>query len=288
MYETFYGLSERPFSIFPDPSYFFMGRRHELAYAVLEYGIQDQCGFTVITGDIGCGKTTLVRRLLDEQELGLTAGLISHTHERMDELLPWVMLAFDQPYEGKSNVAMFDDLTRFLIGEYAAGNRTVLIVDEAQHLSVAALEELRMLSNINADNAQLLQLVLLGQPQLKEQLQRPELRQFAQRIVADFHIPPLAADEIEGYIRHRLAIAGREAALFTPEACALIAETSRGVPRLVNVLCDTALVYGFSADAGAIEAAVVAEVIRDKSDHGVLAFEEMHGAPPVPRRVAKT
>ncbi len=281
MYERFYGVRERPFSILPDPGYLFMGRRHSLAYTMLEYGIRSQAGFTVITGEIGCGKTTLIRRLLDELGEEVTVGLISNTGDQLAELLQWVMLAFDQPYEGRSRVALFDDLNRFLIQEYARGRRTVLIIDEAQNLGTRTLEELRMLSNINADKDQLLQLILIGQPQLKELLRSPALRQFSQRVAVDFHIAPLDPGEVPAYIAHRLRIAGRDEPLFTAEACRRVAETSGGVPRVINILCDTALVYGFSMESGAINEEVIEAVVRDKAEFGVFSFEEVREDRPV-------
>jgi type II secretory pathway predicted ATPase ExeA len=270
MYEAFYQLTEKPFAILPDPGYLYFGERHTLAFTVLEYGVLHGAGFTVITGEVGCGKTTLIRHLLDRIEQDVTVGLISNTRQDVGELLKWVLLSFDQPYDATDKVALFDQLQRFLIDVYAQGRRTVLIIDEAQNLGIAALEELRMLSNINADRDQLLQMVLVGQPQLKQLLSRPELEQFAQRVSADFHIEPLTADEVGPYIRHRLQVAGREDTLFEDAAIALIADSTRGTPRRINILCDTALVYGFSQGARLISRAIVEEVLRDKARFGVM------------------
>lgn len=271
MYEAFYGLKEKPFSIQPDPEFLFFGLRHTLAYAMLEYGVESRAGFTVITGEIGCGKTTLIRHLLNNLAEDMTVGLISNTHKACDDLLEWIMLAFGQPYVGFSRVALFDSFQRFLIAEYAAGRRVVLIIDEAQNLNPASLEALRMLSNINADNHQLLQMILVGQPQLKTLLRQPELLQFAQRVAVDFHVTPLQPAEVADYIRHRLAVAGRTSSLFAPEACERIALASRGIPRSINILCDTALVYGFSAGADTIDGELIGEVLRDKEQYGVFA-----------------
>lgn len=269
MYEAFYGLKDRPFSIQPDPDFLFFGLRHTLAYAMLEYGIASRAGFTVITGEIGCGKTTLIRQLLNNLGRDQTVGLVNNTHKDIGDLLQWIMLAFGQPYDGFSSVALFDAFQRFLISEYAAGRRVVLIIDEAQNLNPGSLEGLRMLSNINADKDQLLQMILVGQPQLKDLLRQPELQQFAQRVSVDFHIPPLEAAEVEAYIKHRLAVAGRDALLFTSEACDQIALASRGIPRRINIICDTAMVYGFSVEAATIDAHFISEVISDKEKYGV-------------------
>lgn len=271
MYEAFYGLKEKPFSIQPDPDFLFFGKRHSLAYTMLQYGIQNRANFSVVCGDIGCGKTTLIRHLLNQLGPDLTVGLVYNTHQDIADLLEWIMLAFGQPYEGMSAVARYDAFQRFLINEYGAGRRTILIVDEAQNLSAGALESLRMLSNINVDKDQLLQVILVGQPQLRDLLQKPELLQFAQRVAVDFFIPPLTPEEVAAYITHRLQVAGREEPLFTPAAVQRIAQASQGVPRSINILCDTLLVYGFASDSVAIDEALVDEVLRDKQEYGVLS-----------------
>jgi general secretion pathway protein A len=244
-----------------------------LAYAMLEYSIRNKAGFAVISGEIGCGKTTLVRHLLNNLGPDVCTGLVYNTHQEIANLLEWIMLAFGQPYAGLSPVALYDGFQRFLIAQYGAGKRVLLIVDEAQNLGQDALESLRMLSNINADKDQLLQMILVGQPQLKDILRRPDLQQFVQRVSAHFFIPPLDVTEVGHYIRHRLRIAGREEPIFTPDAVKRIAEISRGIPRTINILCDTALVYGFSGELQEIDVGLVGEVIRDQADFGVFSLE---------------
>lgn len=271
MYEAFYGLKEKPFSIQPDPDFIYFGRRHTYAYAMMEYGIKNGAGFSVISGEIGCGKTTLVRHLLNNLDPSHTVGLVYNTHRDIADLLEWIMLAFGLPYEGLSRVALYDAFQRFLIDQYRLEKCVLLIVDEAQNLNPDALESLRMLSNINADKYQLLQIILVGQPQLKVMLARPDLQQFAQRVAVDFHITPFDAADVQNYIEHRLKVAGRDAPLFTPEACARIAEASHGVPRSINILCDTALVYGFSTESERIDLSLVEEVLRDKVEFGALS-----------------
>jgi general secretion pathway protein A len=271
MYEAFYGLREKPFSVQADPDFLFLGKRHRLAFTMLEYGIQNRVPFSVICGEIGCGKTTLVRKLLAALDDSVTVGLVSNTDAETADLLEWIMLAFGQPYHAASRVARYDRFQQFLLEEYAARRRVVLVIDEAQNLGVPALESLRMLSNINADKDQLLQVILVGQPELQATLNRPELRQFAQRIGVDFFIPPLDATEVPLYVKHRLAVAGREKPLFTDDALALIAHASKGVPRSINILCDLALVYGMGADARSIGADLVEEVLRDRREYGVVA-----------------
>ena len=245
MYQTYYGLKEKPFSIQPDPDFLFFGRRHSMAFAMLEYGISNQAGFSVICGEIGCGKTTLIRHLLNSIGDELTVGIVYNTHKDTDDLLEWVLLAFGQPYDGMSKIGLYDSFQQFLILNYSQGKRVVLIIDEAQNLNPKALESLRMLSNINADKDQLIQIVLVGQPQLRDLLKLPELHQFSQRVAVDFFIPPLETFEVETYITHRLKVAGRNEPLFSHWACDLIAKASNGIPRKINILADMALVYGF-------------------------------------------
>lgn len=271
MYESYYGLREKPFTIQPDPDFLFMGKRHSLAYAMLEYGIQNRAAFSVICGEIGSGKTTLIRHLLNNLSQEFQVGIVYNTNKLIHDLTDWIMMAFDQPYDKMSELAIYDQFQKFLIKNYAAGKRTVLIVDEAQNLSPLALESLRMLSNINADKDQLLQVILVGQPQLRKLLRRPELEQFLQRVSVDFFIPALETAEVKRYIEHRLKVAGREQPLFTDAAYERIAGASGGIPRSINTLCDTVLVYGFSSDADLIDVDLVDEVLRDKDEYGVFS-----------------
>ncbi|MEQ9489395.1 MAG: AAA family ATPase [Alphaproteobacteria bacterium] len=283
MYEQFYGLTEKPFSILPDPGYLFWSKTHSMAFAMIEYGIMNRAGFTVVTGEIGCGKTTLVRHLLEELDETTTVGLVSNASENRGELLQWVLMSFGQPYDDGSYVALHSRFTDFLIAEYAAGRRTVLIVDEAQNLAPSTLEELRMLSNINADKHQLLQMILLGQPELRDLLNRPDLVQFAQRVSADFHLKPLSESEVEDYIQHRTKLAGREAPIFNKQACLRVAQATKGIPRLVNIICDTALVYGFSSGKEVVDEAIIEDVISDKAEYGVFTFAGKDDQAPAPK-----
>lgn len=269
MYESFYKLRENPFTIQPDPQFLYLSRRHGMAYAMLEYGVSTRAAFSVICGDIGCGKTTLIRHLLNNLSADINVGLLSNTHVDMGDLLEWIMLAFGQQYDGLSRVALYDAFQHYLIAEYSAGRRTLLIVDEAQNLSPASLEALRMLSNINADKDQLLQIILVGQPQLRETLRRPEMRQLAQRVSANFYISPLEEREIEPYVCHRLEIAGCHKPLFTSGALRRLREASEGIPRVINVLCDTALVYGFSANRPIVDEHLINEVLKDRCEFGI-------------------
>lgn len=271
MYESFYGMAEKPFSIQPDPDFLYFGKRHSFAYAMLKYGVENRAGFTVITGEIGSGKTTLIRHLLNNLPELVTVGLITNTHRNITEILELVMLAFGQPFNGISGLALYENFENFLIEEYREGRRVILMVDEAQNLSPEVLESLRLLSNINADKHQLLQMIITGQPELKAILSKPELQQFAQRVAVDFHISPLSESEVPLYIVHRLKVAGRQKMLFTFGACQSIAKFTKGIPRAINILCDMALVYGMAAEAAEIDEDLIEEVIRDKREFGVFS-----------------
>jgi len=270
MYEAYYGLREKPFSILPDPDLIYWGQNHRLALTMLEFGVLNNAGFTVITGEIGSGKTTLVRYLLRQLDQRMVVGLMSSTPQGHAELLQWVMMSLNQPYE-EPYPRLFKRFQQFLYEQFSKGRRTILIVDEAQNLGLEALEELRMLSNINADKNQYLQIVLIGQPQLKDMLRKPQLVQFAQRVSSDFHLKPLAAKDVVQYVKFRLGAVGGRSDLFSEEACQLIAAASRGIPRTVNILCDTALVYGFATGQKHINAELVTMVIDDKKEFGLFA-----------------
>jgi type II secretory pathway predicted ATPase ExeA len=223
----------------------------------------------VISGDIGTGKTTLIRRLLNQIDPAIKVGLISNTHQAFGDLMQWIALAFDLPREGKNKVELYRDFMDFIIAEYAHGQRTVLIIDEAQNMSAETLEELRMLSNVNADKDQVLQVILVGQRELRETLQRPDLIQFAQRIGVDYHLEPLSEEETRIYISHRCTTAGGRADLFTDAACQAVYAATGGVPRLINLLCDTTLVYGYAEQLETLDAELVNEVARDKLRGGL-------------------
>lgn len=277
MYESFYGFREKPFSLLPDPAFLFLSEKHRLALTMLQYGIVNQAGFTVVTGEIGSGKTTLIRQVLAEVSDDVTIGLVSNTHRNFGELMQWVLLAFGLEYREKKKIELYQTLAAFIVKEYAQDRRTVLIIDEAQNLSPEALEELRMMSNINADKDQVLQLILVGQPGLRETLRLAELQQFAQRVAVDYTLRALNLEETWNYIRHRLKLAGGDAGLFETKACAAVYYYTGGIPRLVNVLCDTALVYGFAEQKRRIDAATVCEVVRDKSRGGIFPIREERG-----------
>ena len=265
MYEEFFGLREKPFSISPDPAFLFLAKEHKRALTLLEYGLENRLGFTVVTGEIGSGKTTLIRTLLDQMEEEITVGLVSNTQcESFEELLRWILFAFSVEYKKQDKVELYELFMEFLLAEYAAGRRTVLIIDEAQNLTPGTLEQLRMLSNVNAKKDELLQTILVGQPDLRELLKLPQLQQFAQRIGIDYHLKPLTTKETKGYILHRLIVAGGSPRIFPEETCELIWKSTNGIPRLINVLCDTALVYAFADQQHEVSVELMRDVINDR------------------------
>jgi len=265
MYEAYYGFREKPFSLIPDPSFLYLSHSHKMALTLLEYGLTQQTGFVVITGEVGSGKTTLVRRLLNTVEDEIHIGLITNPHHSFGELLQWICLAFDLEYEGKTKVQLYQRFVDFLIEQYASGRRTILMIDESQNLDVGTLEELRMLSNVNSEKDFLLQLVMVGQPELLEKLQRPDLRQFVQRIGVDYHLSPLNCRDTVEYIRHRIVVAGGDRDLFDDYACGAVHYYSGGIPRLINVLCDLTLVYGYAEDTPRVDIDTVLEVAKARA-----------------------
>lgn len=264
LYLEHFGLALRPFSLLPDPDFLHWGSGHSSAFAVLEYGLVSRAPITVLTGEVGVGKTTLVRKLLEHFDDGATVGLVSNTYGGRAEILRWVMNAIELvPEPGADYVANYQALQDFLVEEYASGRHVAVIIDEAQNLSFDALEELRMLTNINSGKDELLQLVLVGQPELRSKIQRPDLQQFAQRIAAAYHLSPLSVRATHAYVQHRIAHAGGRAEIFAPAALDAIAHNSGGIPRLINKLSEFCLVYGAIDGIEQITEATVADVIRD-------------------------
>jgi type II secretory pathway predicted ATPase ExeA len=263
-YMDFFGFQERPFTLVPDPDFLFWSPQHRRAYSVLEFGILSRAPITLVTGGVGCGKTTLLRELLRQFGNRITVGLISNAQGGRGELIQWVLNSLDVPFNTDSGyVQLFQKLQDYLIEEYAAGRRVVLIFDEAQNLSAESLEELRMLTNINSGKDEILQLVLVGQPELREMVLEPSLRQLAQRIAASFHLLPMDEKSVLELIQFRLQAAGGTGAEITPAAVKTIHRVTHGVPRLVNQLCDMALLYAWSMDNHHVDEHVVQSVLDD-------------------------
>lgn len=264
LYLEHYGFKIRPFSILPDPAMLFWSDRHRKAFAVLEYGLITRAPLTVITGEVGTGKTTLIQALLKQVDDQMKVGLISNARGDRGDLLRWILNAFDiTPRPGADYVELFQSFQDFILTEYAEGRLVVLIFDEAQNLGTDTLEELRMLTNINSGTDELLQLILVGQPELREMITRPELRQFAQRVSATFHLNGFDLETAQGYIRHRLIQAGGHGAEIDAVAAVRIHAESGGIPRMINKIADLALVYGAASGRLVVTDDLVDELIGD-------------------------
>jgi len=247
MYLEYFGLKETPFSIVPDPRYLYMSKGHREALAHLRYGINNNAGFVMLTGEVGAGKTTICRSLLKQMPQDIETAFILNPRLSVEELLASVCDEFRINYPtGNTSVKVFvDAINEYLLSVQRSGRRAVLIVEEAQNLSPGVLEQLRLLTNLETDRRKLLQIILLGQPELRDMLDRPELRQLAQRITARYHLGPLSSGELDAYVAHRIAVAGCEGRLFPSSLMPKLFHLSNGIPRVINVICDRALLGAF-------------------------------------------
>jgi general secretion pathway protein A len=260
MYLEFFGLTEKPFAITPDPRYLYLSTRHAEALAHLVYGINEAGGFIQLTGEVGTGKTTTIRSLLAREPKNAEIALILNPRlsatEFLRSLCEELGLVADEGAEGETKV-LVDLLNRYLLGAHAQGRRVVLIVDEAQNLAPDVLEQVRLLTNLETETQKLLQIILIGQPELRNLLAREDLRQIAQRITARYHLDPLSREDTLAYVRHRLRVAGATSDLFAGAALREVYRISRGIPRLINVICDRALLGAYTQDLHVVPAALV-------------------------------
>jgi putative secretion ATPase (PEP-CTERM system associated) len=271
MYERFYQLRERPFALSPDPEYLYPSRVHREALDYLRYGLESHAGFVVITGEIGSGKTTLLQTLLRGLDTQTTVGRIVNTLLEPRELIETIMIDFGLETAGRSKPLMLRDLAQYLVDQRLAGRLVLLVIDEAQNLSLAALEELRMLSNLETEKSKLLQVVMVGQPNLRDKLASAELEQLRQRITVSYHLTPLDPAETANYVNHRLRRAALGAPLeFPREVTDAVHTRSRGVPRIINVICDAALVFGYAEERRQIDLPLMREVLAELETTGIL------------------
>jgi len=266
MYEKFYGFKEKPFNTTPDSKFFFPSAKHLEALNSMRYAIDERKGFVVITGEIGAGKTTVSRTLLNSLEQNTKVALITNTHLTPRELIAEILEEYEIEYNGGTKQKLLSHLNHFLIRQLANDMNTILIIDEAQNLSPKTLEEVRMLSNLETEKEKLIQIILLGQPQLKAKLEHPKLEQFKQRIAVYYHLESLTKDEVCEYVLHRLKVAsaGVSGEFFTPDAIELVSQYSRGIPRLINLLCDSALLSGYVSETRLITASVITDVAKER------------------------
>ena len=265
MFESYFGLAEAPFSIAPDPRYLYMSQRHQEALAHLLYGVNGNGGFVLLTGEVGTGKTTVCRCLLTQIPESCDIAYIFNPKLTVEELLSTICVEFGIVYPaGNASIKVFVDcINAYLLDAHAKGRHTVLIIDEAQNLSADVLEQMRLLTNLETNQRKLLQIILLGQPELAVMLERPELRQLAQRIVARYHLGPLTRQEVAAYVWHRLEVSGARRQLFPAALMGQLNRLSGGIPRIINVLCDRALLGAYVQGKERVERATLAQAARE-------------------------
>ena len=264
MYEKFFELEKKPFELVPNPEFLFLSKSHKKAIVYLDYGLKEHSGFILVTGEVGSGKTTIVRNLLKNLDDTVTLSKVFNTKVTSEQLIAMVNDDFGLDTAHKDKITLLRELTDFLIDQHAAGRWPTLIIDEAQNLSGELLEEVRMLSNLETDTSKLLQIILVGQPELRKTLAQPELRQLRQRISISCHLMPLSRQETEDYIFHRLEIAGnRNAVSFDDGSIDIIYSFSRGIPRLVNIICDFLMLSAIAEETRRMTKELVQEVIGE-------------------------
>ena len=269
MYKNFYGFSSKPFSIVPNPDCLYMTSKHQLALTYLQYGIAENLGFILLTGDIGTGKTTLIRHILRQIDQDMEVAVIFNTQITGDQLIEMILSEYELTPERNNKSKNLELLNEFLIAQYARQRKVLIIIDEAQNLSTEVLEEVRMLSNLQSESQMLLQIMLVGQPELKIKIKRPEMAQLTQRIAVNYHLGPLSKEEVSHYIAYRINQAGGNSELFDTKAVEKIYSFSGGVPRSINLLCDAALVYGFADELPTISTEIIDQVVADKGGIGL-------------------
>ncbi len=271
MYEQFYGFKRKPFQLLPNADFFFRSRKHDIALTYLEYGIYERAGFIVITGEIGTGKTTLLNYLLRTIKKDLPIVYLSQTYLNPEEFLRIICQEFSLPHEGKGKSELIELFGKFLVEQFQKDRYVILILDEAQNLPFETLEEIRMLSNLDAGSENLLQIILVGQPALREKLRWERLRQLSQRIEVSYHLGPLDRDETGAYIRYRIERAeGPDLDIFDDEAIEEIYNYSGGIPRIINAVCHMCLVYGMADELRKIDHSLVKNVLKDRSSWELL------------------
>ena len=270
MYESFYKLRSKPFTLLQDNTFLYAGSTHRMAYSTLEYGLLNEAAFMVLTGEPGMGKTSLMRKLVAEYGGKHLIGLVTNARYDIEHILPWVLLSLGLSKRQLDPIEAHSVFSEFLDEESRKHRRVILIIDEAQSLGTDLLEELRLMSNLNDGKTLKLQIILSGQPDLHKVLERIDMTQFAQRVVVDYHLEPFSETETGQYIRYRIQVAGGPPSLFTNKACALVHRLTRGNPRLINQVCDMALAKGMAKQARIITSKVIAQAAFERSKRKIL------------------
>ena len=279
MYEEFFGLSRKPFELQPDPAFMYLASRHKTALNMLEYGLFNHDGFAVVTGEVGCGKTTVIRYLVERLGGNVTVGVVPNTHKAFGNIMQWTLIAFGLDYKKLTLAEAYETFERFVVGEHERGKRVLFIIDEAQNLGEMNIEVLRLLSNITAHGKHVLHTALVGQPELRKVLRQPSMRQVRQRIAVAFHLTPLTEVETSHYMTHRLELCGQTLSLFEAGAAPLMYLYSGGIPRLINVICDAALVYAFGERARTVSLKIVRQVVADRRATGLMSVMNAQNVP---------
>lgn len=282
MYEAFFGLAVKPFELVPNPNFFYHSHSHRKALNYLKYGLRERAGFILLTGEVGSGKTTIIRDIIADMDSDVVLSMIFNTRVSTKQVLAMINEDFGLPVSGRDKVALLRELNDFLLDLHAQKKRPVVIIDEAQNLSAAALEEIRLLSNLEATDTKLLQIVMVGQPELKKTITRHELRQLRQRISVHCHLDPLSREETEDYVFHRLELAGnRNAVHWGGGTFDALYRYSHGIPRLINIFCDFILLAAFVEETRELNLELVEEVLGDTSwDQDVRAHQLQEGQKP--------
>lgn len=271
MYTEFFGLSAKPFDLLPNPKFLYLSKGHRKALSYLQYGVQEHAGFTLLTGEVGSGKTTLLRDIINKISSDTTLAMVFNTRVDGQQLLAMINEDFGLSTGGKDKVQLLTELNDFLLDENSEDRQPIIIIDEAQNLSTEALEEIRLLSNLEADNFKLVQIILVGQPELKQIIAKPSLRQLRQRISISCHLNPLNREESEEYIYHRLGTVGnRDCVTFLDGVFDMIYKFSTGIPRLINLICDFLLLSAFVEETKEIDLELVKDAVNE------LSFDEPH------------
>lgn len=263
MYLDYYKLTEPPFLLTPDPKFLYSSKAHSRAITFMEYAILNRDGFAVITGEVGSGKTTLISKLLTGLDEDTVIARIYHTHVDGVEFLQALLEEFGIKEYGHTKVSLLNKINNYLVDAYASNKKIILIIDEAQNLSEKLLEEIRLLTDLETNNEKLMNLILVGQPELNGTLDQPQLEQLTQRIRFRFHIGPLSEEEMREYIVHRLSVAGSDAELFTKKSMSVLYKYTGGIPRLINALCDVVLICGYAEETNLFDDKVVKTAIKE-------------------------